>query len=86
MRAGQQRLLRISALLTLLALAFMGWSVLVPRPVPLVLFMTLGQVIGTASLALFVVAILIDLRRARVIGPTGGRETAPPPKGPSAIP
>ncbi len=67
MRLDRQRLLRISALMTLLALTLMAWSVLVPRPIPLVLFMTLGQVVGTASFIVFILAILIDLRRAKVL-------------------
>lgn len=67
-RLGQERLLVLSALLALLALALMTWSILVPRPIPLVLFMTLGQVIGTVSFVLFLLAVLIDLRRARLLG------------------
>jgi hypothetical protein len=62
------RLLASSAVLALVALALMSWSILVPRPIPLVLFMTLGQALGTASFLLFLLAVLIDLRRAKVIG------------------
>lgn len=61
-------LARFAALLTFPSLALMAWSVISPRPIPVVLAMTLGQVIGTAALALYVVAIILDLCRARVLG------------------
>lgn len=62
------RLARVAALFTLPSLALMAWSVISPRPIPVVLAMTLGQVIGTAALALYALAIILDLRRARVLG------------------
>ena len=62
-----RRLLRISAVLTLLDLALMVWAVLVPTPMPVMLAMSLGQLLGTGSFAMFGLAVLIDLRRSRRI-------------------
>lgn len=67
-RSGPERLTRWAAVLALVGLFLMAWSIIVPRPLPVVAFMTLGQVVGTLSLALYAAAVLIDLRRARVIG------------------
>lgn len=72
MKSTTERLTRSAALLALLGLALMTWSISVARPVPVVLFMTVGQLIGTASLALYIAAIVVDLRRARVLGKSGG--------------
>jgi hypothetical protein len=56
------RLLRGSAALTLTGLALMAWSVVQPTPLPTILAMSLGQVIGTTAFALYLVAIGLDLR------------------------
>jgi hypothetical protein len=45
----------------------MVWSVFDPRPLPIVGAMTLGQVLGTLSLALYTRAVIADLRRAKVL-------------------
>jgi hypothetical protein len=47
----------------LLALALMVWSVLDPRPLPVVVAMSVGQAIGTLSLLLYLVVVGFDLRR-----------------------
>ncbi len=52
-----------SAILTLIGLALMVWSVVQPTPLPTILAMSLGQVFGTVAVGLFVLAIIIDLRR-----------------------
>lgn len=56
-------LLRIAGLLTLLALALMVWSVLVPTPMPVLLAMSFGQVLGTAAFAMYGLVVFADLRR-----------------------
>lgn len=58
-------LLRISALLTLLALIFMVWSMLVPTPLPVMLAMTVGQATGTLAFALYGFVIFHDVRKTR---------------------
>lgn len=56
------RLLERASVLGLAALALMAWSVLDARPTPIVLAMTLGQAIGTASVVVFLVAVGRDLQ------------------------
>ena len=67
-------LLRISAVLTILALALMVWSMLEPTPLPVMLAMTVGQGIGTLAFALFGLVVVRDLVRAR----RAAREKADP--------
>ena len=57
--------LRTAAMLTLVALALMVWSVLQPTPLPVMLAMTLGQGIGTTAFAIFGIIVLKDLTRVR---------------------
>jgi hypothetical protein len=63
-----EKLVRAAAVLALVGLALFAWSVLDPRPVPVVVAMSVGQAIGTLSFLLYVLAIYLDLRRARVLG------------------
>jgi hypothetical protein len=58
-----QRFLRAAAVLTLIALALMVWSVLQPTPMPVLLAMSLGQVFGTAAFGMFGYVVLRDVRR-----------------------
>jgi hypothetical protein len=55
--------LAASAVLTLVGLALMVWSLLQPTPLPVMLAMTVGQVIGTVAFAIFVIVVVRDLRR-----------------------
>jgi len=57
--------LRWSALLTLIGLAFMVWSMVAPTPLPVMLAMSVGQVIGSAAFALYLYVVVRDLRRER---------------------
>ena len=56
-------LLRIAAVLTLIGLALMAWSMLVPTPLPVMLAMTVGQAIGTAAFGLYLLVVVRELRR-----------------------
>ena len=64
-RVRMTTLVRISAVLTILGLVFMVWSMLVPTPLPVMLAMSVGQALGTSAFMLYLLAILIDLRRDR---------------------
>jgi hypothetical protein len=55
--------LRISAVLTLVALALMVWSMLVPTPLPVMLAMTVGQGLGTTAFGLYILIVVRQLRR-----------------------
>ena len=62
------RLLRVSAVCALVALALMVWGVLDPAPIALVVAMSVGQGLGTLSFALYALVVIVDLRHARVFG------------------
>jgi hypothetical protein len=63
LRLRMMLLLRISAVLTLVALALMCWAVLEPTPLPTIIAMSVGQVFGTLAFLMYATAIVIDLRR-----------------------
>lgn len=73
-----QRFLRASAILTLLALGLMVWSVIVPTPLPVMLAMSLGQMLGTAAFAMYGWVVLRDLRRLRASRRRAGEPGAVP--------
>lgn len=82
-----KKLVFISGVATLVALALMGASIVSPKPLLLVLAMSIGQGIGTLSLALYLLAIVLDLQGGAAIDQAA--ETAnearseggvPPPK------
>jgi hypothetical protein len=56
------KLLRAAAYLALVALVLMAWAVLMPRPIPIMAWMSLGQLLGTVALVLLGVAIVRDRR------------------------
>jgi hypothetical protein len=58
------RLLRLAAICSLVGLAFMVWSLLDPRPIPIMAAMSVGQAIGMLSFALFLGVIVFDAWRA----------------------
>lgn len=60
-------LLRLSSALTLIGLGLMSWSVFDPTPVPVMVALSLGQVIGTIGFAMYLLVVLLDLKRAKVL-------------------
>lgn len=62
-RPPVSRILQFSAILTLVALALMVWSMLDPTPLPVMIAMTVGQGLGTVAFGLFGYVIVRDLRR-----------------------
>ena len=58
-------MLRVSAILTIIALASMVWSMVDPTPLPVMLAMSFGQLLGTVAFALYGIVILRDLRAER---------------------
>jgi hypothetical protein len=57
-----RRLVLVSTVMTLVSLGLMVASIVFPGPFLLVLAMSLGQFFGTASLALYLLAIALDLQ------------------------
>ncbi|HEU0035832.1 MAG TPA: hypothetical protein VFQ53_34705 [Kofleriaceae bacterium] len=58
-------LLRISCVLTLVALGLMVWSMLDPTPLPVMIAMSVAQGLGTIAFGLFGYVIVQDIRRQR---------------------
>ncbi len=76
-------LLLAASILTLVALALMAWSIVQPTPMPTILAMSVGQGFGTVAFAMYILAIVIDLRRdarARRRIFDEGPPVPPPPK------
>jgi hypothetical protein len=68
-KLNQGRVLKAACVLALAALALMSWSLFDPRPIPVVLAMSLGQLLGTLSLGAFIVVVVTDIRTHRAIAP-----------------
>jgi hypothetical protein len=64
-RITAQTGLRISAVLTLLALALMCWSLVVPTPLPVMVAMSAGQALGTLAFLIYGIVVFKDITRAR---------------------
>lgn len=60
-------ILRVAAVMALVGLALMVWSVLQPTPMPVILAMSVGQGIGSLSFLLFLWVVIRDLRRKKVL-------------------
>ena len=70
----QRLLLSIACALALVGLALIVWSIVDPRPIPVVISMSIAQGVGTLSLLIYLFVVLADLRRARVLGGEGDEE------------
>ena len=57
-----RRQVLVSTITTLVALFLMVAGIVFPRPLLLVLSMSMGQLFGTLSLALYLLAIVLDLQ------------------------
>jgi len=56
------RIMVISCWLALAALGLIVWSLFDPRPIPVIVAMSVGQVIGTMSFGAFLVVVVNDWR------------------------
>ena len=74
--------LRISAVLTLVGLAMMAWSMLEPTPLPVMLAMSVGQGIGSLAFGLYLFVVIRDVHaawRARRAPPAASSEVRDAP-------
>jgi len=62
--ASRSRLLVAACLLGLVGLALMTWSLFDQGWIPVMMAMSVGQGIGTLSFVLFLLVVIIDLRKA----------------------
>jgi hypothetical protein len=60
---GVAGLTRIACVLSLLALALICCAVLFPLPLPVILAMSLGHVVGGAAFACYLLAVILDATR-----------------------
>jgi hypothetical protein len=56
-------LVRLACALALVALAIICFSVLYPRPLPVILAMSVGHAIGGAAFACYLLAVVLDATR-----------------------
>jgi hypothetical protein len=79
-------LLQIAAVLTLMGLALMVWSLIQPTPMPVILAMSVGQALGTLAFALFGYAVLLDqFRKQRARGAQGAGTASAAGDGSSSV-
>ena len=60
-----RRILEAASVTTLVALGLILWSEAVPKPLPVIVAMTVGQGLGTLSLLAFFWVVASDVRTAR---------------------
>lgn len=60
-RLSSEKLLRVACVLGLVALPLMVWSIFDPRVWPVLVALSVGQIVGTTSFALFLVVVVRDL-------------------------
>jgi len=63
-RGSRSRMLVAACALGLVGLALMSWSLFDQGWIPVMMAMSIGQGIGTLSFGLFLLVVIIDLRRA----------------------
>jgi hypothetical protein len=68
-------LTRLAAVLALVGLAIMVLSILWPRPLPVILAMSAGHMVGILAFFCYLLAVVIDVSRAPA------RSSFPPPPG-----
>ena len=74
------RLLVAACVCALAALALMTWQIFDPRAFPVIVAMSAGQILGTASFATYAFVVLADFRAMRRAASRGGyRRSEPPP-------
>ena len=73
------RALRWAAIAGLLSLALMGWGIVAPSPLSLVVAMSIGQALGTLSFAVYWLVVINDLRHSGVFSSIRTRLSSLPP-------
>lgn len=61
------RALQAACLLTLVGLGLQAYALLVPRPLPIIVALSVGQGIGTLAFVVYLSVFIYDLRRRRVL-------------------
>lgn len=80
-----EKILRVSAVTTIVALGLVSWGILDPRPLPVLVGLSIGQGLGTLSFLGFLAVVAADLGVKRHIkhegveGEPRGSSEKPPP-------
>ena len=80
-----EKILRVSAVTTIVALGLVSWGILDPRPLPVLVGLSIGQGLGTLSFLGFLAVVAADLGVKRHIkhegveGEPRGNSEKPPP-------
>ena len=81
-----RQLSRFAAMLALAGLAIIAYSILSPRPLPVILAMSVGQMLGTAAFLCYLLAVILDVarsgRRVDSIAPKSTGDATDGPRGP----
>jgi hypothetical protein len=62
---GVVNLTRAACWIALAGLAMVAFSILFPRPLPVILAMSVGHVIGVCAFACYLIAVVLDISRTR---------------------
>lgn len=80
-RYSLSSLIRVACGFALAALALMACSVVWPKPLPVILAMSVGHLLGGVAFVCYLTAILVDVsrtRRARASGPPSSAPASSP--------
>ena len=66
-------LLNIACVMTLVALALMVWSIMVPHVWPIMIAMSVAQGFGTLAFAMYGYVVFRDVRRRSIVEPAQDR-------------
>lgn len=72
-------LTRVAAILALVGMAIMAYSILSPRPLPVILAMSVGHVFGALAVLFYALAVVLDASRKTMSADVA----APPAERPS---
>lgn len=81
-RASVRQLVRAACVLSLVGLAVLAYSILVPGPLPIIFAMSAGHAIGGLAFACYVLAVVVDAAETKRERWIAGRSSAPPPSHP----
>lgn len=62
-------LLRLACIVALVGLGFFAFSMLYPRPLVIIFSMSIGHMIGMLAVALYLLAIVVDMVRSGSVAP-----------------
>lgn len=62
LRVSEQRLARVASYVALCGLSLFAFSLLHPKPLTVILSMSVGHILGAIALLLYLVAVLVDTR------------------------